>query len=115
MFDTPDGEAIEEFFSKRSGRDGFVKVAIGGGDHSDVDGNLAMIADSTDRARTGAGSAGRLQDSQHLRLRLQIAFADFIQKQRAAVGQLEGSFAVAIGSGECPFDMAEEFRFQLRL
>ena len=99
--------------------DGLVQVAISGGDHADVDGNLAMIADSADgsvgrpaRARTGAGSAGRLQHSQQLGLRLQIAFADFVQKQRAAVGQLEGSLAVAIGSGERPFDMAEEFRFQ---
>ena len=85
----------------------FVEVAIGGGDHADVDGNLAMIADAADRARTGAGSAGRLQHSQQLCLGLQIAFADFIQKQRAAVGQLEGSLAVAIGSGERSFDMAE--------
>ena len=112
--DRENGEAIEQVFSKRPGRDGFVEVAIGGGDHADVDGNLAMIADSADgsvrrpaRARTGAGSAGRLQHSQQLRLGLQIAFADFIQKQRAAVSQLEGSLAVAIGSGECTFDMAE--------
>ena len=93
----------------------FVEVAIGGGDHADVDGNLAMIADSADRPRNGASSAGRLQHSQQLRLGLQIAFADFIQKQRAAVGQLEGSLAVSIGSGEGTFDMAEEFRFQQSL
>ncbi len=95
--DREDGEAIEEVFSKRPGRDGFVEVAIGGGDHADVDGNLAMIADSADRSRTGAGSAGRLQHSQQLRLGLQIAFADFIEKQRATGGRLEGSLAVAIG------------------
>ena len=65
------------------------------------------MARSGDRPQQGAGSAGRLQHSQQLRLGLQIAFADFIQKQRAAVGQLEGSLAVAIGSGECTFDMAE--------
>ena len=77
----------------------FVEVAIGGGDHADVDGNLAMIADSADgsverpaRARTGAGSAGRLQNSQQLRLGLQIAFADFIQKQRGSVGRVENEF-----------------------
>ena len=110
--DREDGEAIEEVFSKRPGRDGLVEIAIGGGDHADVDGNLAMIADSADGSLGGSASGGRLQDSQQLGLRLQIAFADFVQKQRAAVGQLEGSLAVAIGSGERPFDMAEEFLFQ---
>ena len=47
--DREDGEAIEKIFSKRAGRDGFVEVAMGGGDHADVDGNLAMIADSPTR------------------------------------------------------------------
>ena len=42
--DREDREAIEEVFSKRPGRDGFVEAAMGGGDHADVDGNLAMIA-----------------------------------------------------------------------
>ncbi len=61
-------------------------VAIRGREHSDVDGSLAMIADSAKRARTAAGSRGRLKHSQQLRLRFQIAFADFAKKQRAAVG-----------------------------
>ena len=71
-----------------------------------------MIADSAKRARTAAGSRGRLKHSQQLRLRFQIGLADFVQKQRAAVGQLECALAVTIGSSEGSFDMAEEFRFQ---
>ena len=106
------GEPIEEVFAERSASDGLMQVAIRGRDHSDVGGSLAMIADSAKRARTAAGSHGRLKHSQQLRLRFQITLADFVQKQRAAVSQLERSWAVAIGSGEGSFDMAEEFRFQ---
>lgn len=73
-----DGEAITEVFSKRPGRNRLVQVAIGGSDHADVDGDLAMIADSADGSLSGSASGGRLQHSRQLGLGLQIAFADFL-------------------------------------
>ena len=46
--DREDGEAIEEVFSKRPGRDGFVEVAIGGGDHAEALYVLAFTLAPTD-------------------------------------------------------------------
>ena len=63
-----------------------------------------MIADSADRAETGAGSAGRWQHSQQLGLGFQIAFADFVQKQRATGGRLERARPISIQSSTRAFD-----------
>ena len=53
-----------------------------------------------------------LEDAEQLGLNLQADVADFVQENRAAVGQLETADLVADGSGEGPFDVAEEFAFK---
>ena len=50
-----------------------------------------------------------LQHPQQLDLNRRRDFADFIEKQRASVGQLKAPFAAARGSGERTFFMAKEF------
>ena len=44
-------------------------------------------------------------------MRLQAHVADFVEKQRAAIGFLEFARLVGAGAGERPFAMAEQFAF----
>jgi len=50
-----------------------------------------------------------LQHTQHLDLNGQRHVADFVEKQRAALGCLEQAFVVACGAGECSLGVAEQF------
>ena len=52
-----------------------------------------------------------LQNAQKLRLHLQRQLADFIEKQRAAMSQLEPSDALRRWPGERAFFVAEQFAF----
>src|SRR5262249_62255668 len=65
----------------------------------------------------GADPANRaiLQDAQQLRLHHQWQFADFIEKDRAAVGGFKQSGTRPLGAGKGAAGVAEEFRLdQLR-
>ena len=57
------------------------EVAVGRGDHADVDRAGALLADALELAL--------LQHAQQLGLQLERHLADLVEKQRAAVGQLE--------------------------
>ncbi len=49
-----------------------------------------------------------LQHAQDLGLRLQAHGADFVEEERAAIGNFEQAFLAGDGAGERAFDVAEE-------
>src|SRR5579872_186019 len=55
------------------------------------------------------------QDAQELRLRLCGHFADFVEKQRAAVGEFKAAEAALGGARKCTALMPEDFAFHQRL
>src|SRR5437773_2552411 len=72
--------------------------------HPHVDGDLVSSADWT--------YASLLQDPQQFDLHGQIHFANFVKKDRAAVGNFEQATFVLICAGECAFHVAEQFAFE---
>ena len=81
-----------------------LEVAVGGGDHADVDRAGALLADALEIAL--------LQHAQQLALQLERDFADLVEEQRAAIGELEPADAVAHRAGEGAADMAEELALE---
>lgn len=53
-----------------------------------------------------------LQDSQHFALQRQWHVADFVKKQRPSVALFKLADAAAVGAGECPLFMTEQFTFE---
>src|SRR5436305_193975 len=92
------------------------KVGGGGrlGKFAQAGGVVAVAADGAKAARAGVRVVGGLQDAQQFRLQFETALADFIQKQRAAVGRFEGPRARTIGAAEGPLDVSEQLRFEQR-
>ena len=56
-----------------------------------------------------------LEEAQQQRLHAQAHLADFVEEQRAAVGQLQLAGLVAVGAGEAALDVAEQLRLEQRL
>ncbi|MNT85065.1 hypothetical protein D3C72_2251840 [compost metagenome] len=52
-----------------------------------------------------------LQGAQQFGLHAQGQLADFVEKQRAAIGRIETSGAVTVGPREGTFDVAEQLAF----
>jgi hypothetical protein len=75
-----------------------------GRDHANVEPDLAIAPDRHDDAR--------LQEFEKPRLQAKRELAHFVQKNRAAVSELEPSDPALIGSGESPSFVPEEFGFQ---
>ena len=75
-----------------------------GGNDTHIDGNLARGTYWVDQAF--------LQHAQQLDLHVQCHVADFVQKNGAAVGQLEASDAVSHCAGERTLAVTEEFTFE---
>ena len=55
-----------------------------------------------------------LEKPQQQRLHAQAHLADFVEKQRAAMRELELAALVAVGAGEAALDVAEELRLEQR-
>ena len=91
-----------EVGAERSPGDGRLEVLVGRRHEADVHGDFARTAHAAD--------AAFLQGAQQLHLRLIGEVAHLVEKERAAVGRLEGSRLVGQRSGERPFDVAEELR-----
>ena len=53
-----------------------------------------------------------LEKAQEFGLQLRRHIADLVEKNRAAVGQLQLAFLELVGAGERAFLMAEQFAFQ---
>src|SRR6185436_11227081 len=94
-------EAIEQVFTKSSFLRLAFEVAIGRGNHADVH-----------PARRGTAhrlELAFLQYAQQLALQVERQLADFIEKNRAAVGEGEASVAPRRRARERAFLVAEEF------
>jgi len=103
----PDGhyvEAVEEVGPEASLPDHLFKVAVGGRDHPDIDGNVAVAAQAP-----VAFVLDRLED---LALHGQRHVADFVEKDGAAVGEFENPLVAPAGIGVGPFLVSEKFVFQ---
>ena len=82
----------------------FIQVAVGGDDDPEVSGDLSVGADLF--------IDPFFKQAQQLGLERQRHVADLVQEQGAAVGPAALPFTFAVGAGEGPFHMAEQFAFQ---
>ena len=83
--------------------DHLAQVAIGRADHAHIDAERLRVADAADFAR--------FQEAQQLHLDVLVQLADFIEEQRAAVGDFEEALVIAVGPGERALAMAEQLAF----
>ena len=90
-----DVEAEEKVLAKFLALDAFLEAAVGGGDDAHVHFDGAIAAH--------AFEFPLLQDAQQLGLDLGGDFADFVQQDGAAVGQLEPAFALGDAPVNAPF------------
>ena len=105
--DLDDVEAIVEVFAELSLLGEPQQVAIGGGDDADVDLDGLRPADALESAF--------LEHAQQFGLHGQRDLADLVEKDRAAVRQLEPALALTGRAGERPLLVAEELAFEQRL
>src|SRR6185437_4475891 len=102
-----DAQAIKKVFAKFLFLDGEFEVTVGGGEDAHVGGNEFVSADTL--------KTFFLQDAQQLGLGVGGEIADFIQKNRAALGLFEPADAPRIGAGKTAAFVAEQFAFKQRL
>jgi len=95
-------QAIVQVAAKLSG-DHLGEIAIGGGDQADIDGNGSCPAD--------AFKFFFLQRTQNLRLEFRRQVTDFIEEERALVGELKSADLLRDGPGERPFSRGRRVRF----
>ena len=93
-------QAVIEILAEMSGIDGLLQVDVGGSQHPNVDRGAF--------ARTQPHNLLFLQDAQQLDLDGQRQVADFIQKQRAAIGLFKPAGFCTQGARESTFFMAEQ-------
>src|SRR4051794_11781399 len=102
-----DGEDVEAVVQVRAellvGDEGF-EIAIGRGDEPGV-------------GAQGAGGAETLElplleDAEELRLEFERHFADFVEEDGAAIGELEAADALRDGAGEGAALVSEELAFE---
>ena len=107
-------QAIEEVFAEEPLADRRVQIVAGGDDHPQVGGAVAVASHGAETARAGTPCVRRFEDAQQLRLQFEVAFADCIQKQRAAVGRQKCAGAIGPGDrpSQGPFFMTEQLRFE---
>ncbi len=99
-------QPVEQVWPKTATRDFLFEIPIGSGDHPDIDAMSAIRADALNFTL--------LQDSQQFRLDAHRQFPDFIQKESAAIRNLELSGPIARGPGERARNMAEQFALRDR-
>src|SRR5262249_42759756 len=87
--------------AKRTMRDRMLKVTVGGGKNADVNGNELGASDRTDFFF--------LQGAEHFGLKIYGKLPDFVQKDSAAFSDSKQSFFRLHRSGECTFDIPEQF------
>src|SRR5713101_1620443 len=95
-----DVQAVEKVLTKRAAGDFLLEVFVGGGDDANVHGDGLAGADGFE--------ALLLEDAKDFGLRAKAHVADFIEKERAAVGFLKLADFVVAGAGEAALDVAEK-------
>jgi hypothetical protein len=98
-----DGEAVEEILAEAAGSHLGHQVAVGRGDHPDVDLARVRLADALDLPF--------LKDPQELDLGGEGELAELVEEEGAAVGRLEDALLVVGGAGEGAAGVAEEGGF----
>ena len=97
-------DAVVEIFAETALAHEHVERAIGGRDQAEVDVDRFVAAE--------AFEASLFEHAQQLGLRHQRHVADFVEEQRAAVGELEAARLAIVRAGEGAFFIAENFRFE---
>ena len=101
-----DVEAEEEILAQLAGADGFLGIFVGRGEDANVDRRFAFAAE--------AANFAIFENAQELGLRGSGHFADFVEEERAAVGELEAADAAFGRAGEGAAFVAEDFAFHQR-
>ncbi len=97
-------KAIEQIFPELLGGDHGAEIAMGSGDHPDVD--------LTGLQRTQGLDLLILQGAEQFALRHQGHVANFVEKEGAVVGVLEQADLILGRPGKGAFDVAEELAFK---
>ncbi len=84
--------------------DELLQRLIGGGNHLDIDIDLAIAAQPVVRCA--------VQNAQQLDLQFGVELTDLIQQDRAPVGQLEQPFFAALGAAEGALLISEKLAFE---
>ena len=92
-------ETVVKILAKAAARHAVGQVAVGGGQHANVDLAVLVFADAPDFAL--------LQRSQELDLHTRRDLADFIEQQRPAIGRLEEARTVLRRARERAAGVAE--------
>ena len=102
-----DAQPVQQVFAELAGGDEVGQVPVGRGDHADVHARVGVI-------RADGLNLAVLEKPQQQRLHAQAHLADFVEKERAAMRELELAALVAIGAGEAALDVPEELRLEQR-
>src|SRR5260370_1346023 len=99
-----DVEAVIEIFSEAAFADKGEEVHVGGGDDADVDFNLLSAAEAHEFAL--------LNDAEKLGLRFRTDGGDFVEEDRALIGDFEKAFFGSHGAGERTLNVTEKLRLK---
>src|ERR1039457_3763442 len=94
-------ETVIQIRAERAGADCLLQIAVGGGNHANVDLELLGAAHAPERAA--------LQNSQELRLHFQGKISNFVQEDCRAGGKLESALLAGHRTGEGALLVAEQF------
>ena len=97
-------EPEQQVLPEPAGGDFVRQPGVGGREDPDVD--LPRPRRTDPLELTG------LEHTQQLRLEVERHVGDFVQEQRAAVGELEAADAVALGVGERALDVPEQLALE---
>ena len=94
-------ETMKEILAEAAFAHRGFEILVGGGNDADIHLDLAMPAETVE------GLA--IEHAQQLDLRLQLQFADFVEEERALVGQFEESGLGSVSAAERAFFVSEQF------
>ena len=101
-----DVDAIEQILAESAAFDFRFQHPVGGADYAHFNFLVFLGADPAELAV--------LQQLQQLGLQTQIEFGNFVEKQRAAMGQFHAARLRSVGAGEGALFVSEEFAFEQR-
>ena len=106
--DVDDAQPVEQILAKLAGRYALGEVAIGCGNHPNVDPSRALVGPDPLQL-------ARFEEPQKQRLHPQAHLPHFVEEERAAVRRLELADLVAICAGEAALDVPEQLGLEQRL
>jgi len=101
--DLEDIQAIVQVLTQSSFANGFFGVAVGGGHHPYIYGDLGFAAETAD--------ARIFENAQEFGLGAWGHFGQFVEEEGSALRQLKATGAAFERTGECAFLMAEQLAF----